>query len=548
VFKSLTKWGLLTMVLAIVTVAAPVSYAAKRTAVVEKSSITATNSALDKIPAKKINLMVLGDSLGGGVWAGLYNIFRKDKNIKVTRKTKPSTGFVRLDYYDWNANLGQILNRTRIDIAVVMMGANDRQTIITKTGRFRPGSKRWREIYASRVDTFIKQLKNLNAKIYWVGLPITRRKKFTAHMRILNEIFAERAAANNIVFVDIWKDFTTVNGRYSANGKDINGRMRKLRANDGVHFTMRGYRKLASAAERYIRADLIEEVPMIRVAKVAAKPLEIKPPIKKIRHGQEIAVPKPGFLMMAPEAIEGAKIEPVRPAGNFPVGVEFEKVESLKLALSMAVRVLPPQLMNPGTEGQKNSVEIEILPKFQPNADYLAKNLQKARKKDVARVLRQALANEFQDILSIVQPDKAVVVSSRTAVAPNQEGQPSLIKVLPKRQQMRKVATLSLNSGLPGQSEKAERASQDAVSVRPVSSKSGTPDDNVEYEDETAGGQGAFTGTSGLTSVTSISGLDFKTATDAQGNLTTLAYRTLLRGDAVPPKAGRGDDFSWPRD
>jgi len=553
VFKSLTKWGLLTVVLAIMTVAAPVSYAAKRTAVVEKSSITATNSALDEIPAKKINLMVLGDSLGDGVWAGLYNIFRKDKNIKVMRKTKPSTGFVRLDYYDWNAKLAQILKRNKIDVAVVMVGANDRQTIITKTGRFRPGSKRWREIYASRVDTFIKQLKKRNAKIYWVGLPITRRKKFARHMKMLNEIFAERAAANNIVFVDIWKDFTTANGRYSANGKDVNGRMRKLRANDGVHFTMRGYRKLATVAERYIRADLVEEVPVITVAKVAAKPLEIKkfeikPPAKIIRPGPEIALPNPGFLMMEPEVIESANIKPARPAGNFPVSVVPEQVKSLKLALNTVARTLPPELVKIGTGAQKKPKEIKKIRKFQANADYLAKNLQKSEKKDLGAAIRQALANEFQDILSIVQPDKAVVVSSKAAFVPNQEAQLSLIKVLPKRQQVRKVATLSLDSGLPGQSEKAKRASQDAGSVRPVSSKSGTPDDNVEYEDKTAGGQDAFTGASGFTSLTAVSGVDFKTVTDAPGNLTTLAYRTLLRGDAVPPKAGRGDDFSWPRD
>ncbi len=656
-FKSLVRCVLLTLVLAMMLSATGVSYAAKRKSVAGVATndhITSSNRGADKIPAKKINLMVLGDSLGDGIWSGLYNAFRKDKNIKVIRKSKPSTGFVRLDYYDWNAKLGQILKRTRVDVAVVMVGANDRQTIITKTGRFRPGSKRWREVYASRVDRFIKQLKNRKVKIYWVGLPITRKKRFTAHMKMLNEIFSERAAANNIVFVNIWKDFTTANGRYSANGKDINGRMRKLRANDGVHFTRRGYRKLALAAERYIRADLREDTPPVRVVEIVEKPVAIeaiavKPLVRVVEIVEKpVAVEAIGVkplvrvveIVEKPVAVEAIAVEPlvrvveivekpvaveaiaVKPLVRVaeiiekpvaveaiaveplvrvaeiiekPVAVEAIAVEPLvrvaeiieksvgveaigvkplarpaivtqkiepifkKIGrseinlpqpglLMMALQPLEEVVVEPALSMENWPAKIKKQQNFQADADYLAKNLQKTEKKGLGEVIRQALANEFQDILSIVQPDKAVVVSSKTAVVPNQEAQLSLIKVLPKRQQMRKVATLSLDSGLPGQSEKAKRASQDARNVRPVSSKSGTPDDNVEYEDKTAGGQDAFTGTSALSSVAAVSGVDFKTVTDAPGNLTTIAYRTLLRGDAVPPKTGRGDDFSWPRD
>ncbi|HFC04372.1 MAG TPA: DUF459 domain-containing protein, partial [Rhizobiales bacterium] len=133
--------------------AAKISYAGKRvggsekpslTAIGRKSTIRTASLSAGDMPIEKTNLMVLGDSLGDGVWAGLYRAFRKDKNIRVMRRSKPSTGFVRVDYYDWNANLVQILNKTRIDIAVVMVGANDRQTISTKAGPYRPGSNRWR--------------------------------------------------------------------------------------------------------------------------------------------------------------------------------------------------------------------------------------------------------------------------------------------------------------------------------------------------------------------------------------------------------------------
>ena len=189
-----------------------------------------------------------------------------------------------------------------------------------------------------------------------------------------------------------------------------------------------------------------------------------------------------------------------------------------------------------------------VLPKFQPDAQYLAKNLRKTEKNDLGRVIRQALDNDFQDILSIVQPDKAVVVSARTIIAPTEEVQLSKLIVLPVRQQMREIATLSLSSELLSQPEKVKRAPRVLGNVRPVSVKSGMPDGKVEYESDTIYRQDVFTGTFTPTSVASVSGLDFKTITDDKGNLASIAYRTLLRGDALSPKAGRGDDFSWPRD
>ncbi len=521
VFKPMAKCVVLVVALAMMPFAVSVSYAAK------KPEIKTASLTPGKIPFKKTNLMVLGDSLGDGVWAGLYNAFRKNKNIKVTRKSKPSTGFVRVDYYDWNANLKQILTKNKIDVAVIMMGANDRQTIITKAGRHKPGSKRWREIYASRVDVFTRQLKAHGAKVYWVGLPITRRKRFTRHMKILNGIFADRARANKITFVDIWKDFTTAKGGYSAHGKDISGRVRKLRANDGVHFTMRGYRKLAFAAERYIRAEFAKNARPVVVARVAKKPLKTEP-----KKGKPVRKP--------PVVVQALKPALKKPEKAMKVAAIAPELLMMRPEFSPAP--IAPQIMKIRKKTINTVIVTKALPEFRPDTDYLAKNLQKTRITDVGITIRQALANDFQGILSIVQPDKAVVVTDRPAYSPNQEMRASKNKVLPQRQQMVKTATLRLSTDVLQSSEKTKVAPRVVGSVRPVSIESGTPDDKVEYEDKRPFGQQAFT------SIASVFGLDFATISDAEGALTTIVYRTLLRGDAVSPKAGRGDDFSWPRD
>jgi hypothetical protein len=72
----------------------------------------------------------------------------------------------------------------------------------------------------------------------------------------MNEIFREKAFINGAKYVETWSAFTDQSGRYSAYGPDMQGQVRRLRANDGVHFTMRGYLKLAHFVEKELRRDL----------------------------------------------------------------------------------------------------------------------------------------------------------------------------------------------------------------------------------------------------------------------------------------------------
>lgn len=216
-----------------------------------------TRSYITPFPeGDQYRMVVFGDSLGDGIFSGLYRAFKQEANVEVVKKSRVSTGFVRTDRYNWNTQVGQILNREKVHIAVVMVGANDVQAIRFKRKWHKLGSDGWRELYGSRIDRFIKSLKGSNAAVYWVGLPIMRKTNFNTNMQVMNEIFREKAFLNGVKFVDTWNGFVDEFGRYSAYGPDLNGQVRKLRAPDGVHFTPRGYRKLAHFVERVIRNDL----------------------------------------------------------------------------------------------------------------------------------------------------------------------------------------------------------------------------------------------------------------------------------------------------
>ncbi|MFQ5625893.1 MAG: DUF459 domain-containing protein [Methyloligellaceae bacterium] len=218
-----------------------------------------SNSYVTPFPEhSRYRLYVFGDSLGDGIWAGLYRAFKPDGNIDVIKKSRVSTGFVRTDYFDWNKRLSGILTTDKVHIAVIMAGVNDMQPIRPnrKSKWSKIGTPEWRDIYSKRIDRFIKQLKESKSAVYWVGLPIMRSSKHNDKMQLINEIFRERAFINGVRFIDTWNGFADQFGRYSAFGPDLTGQVRRLRAGDGIHFTIRGYRKLAHFVEREIRRDI----------------------------------------------------------------------------------------------------------------------------------------------------------------------------------------------------------------------------------------------------------------------------------------------------
>jgi uncharacterized protein len=204
----------------------------------------------------RYRVIVLGDSLGDGLWSGLYRAFEEDTNLEFIQRAKASTGFARTDSYDWNAEVAGLLKDGTYQIAIIMFGADDAQPIRSGKDWLKVGSEGWREIYGQRVEAFIKKLRAANIAVYWVGLPIMRSPGQNSDAEAMNEVFREKAFINGAKFIDTWNGFTDEAGRFSAYGPDMTGQVKRLRADDGVHLTMRGYLKLAHFVEKELRRDL----------------------------------------------------------------------------------------------------------------------------------------------------------------------------------------------------------------------------------------------------------------------------------------------------
>jgi lysophospholipase L1-like esterase len=207
-------------------------------------------------PGDRYRVLVVGDSLADGLWSGLYRAFQEDGNMEVVNKSKPSSGFVRADSYDWTKEIDDILKDDTYQIVVVTFGANDNQAIKSGKEYIKPGTDAWDELYGQRVEAFVKKLRAKGLAVYWTGLPIMRSPDDSDDAEELNDIYREKSFINGAKFIDTWSGFTDESGRYSAVGPDMSGQIRRLRDDDGVHFTPRGYLKLAHFAEKEIRRDL----------------------------------------------------------------------------------------------------------------------------------------------------------------------------------------------------------------------------------------------------------------------------------------------------
>lgn len=207
-----------------------------------------------------LTIGVFGDSMADGLWAGLYRELRDLEGVRVIRFARASTGLSRYDYVNVSDQTAEQLAGQKIDIAVFMIGANDRQAMQGDgSSVLAYGEPEWRRAYGQRTDALVAQVRAQGAAVYWVGLPRMRSSGAERGAELVNGIFAERARAGGFTYVDTMAATSDAEHNYSAYLPTGPGGARQLvRASDGIHMTMNGYLVLAGPVEAAIRADLDE--------------------------------------------------------------------------------------------------------------------------------------------------------------------------------------------------------------------------------------------------------------------------------------------------
>jgi hypothetical protein len=152
-------------------------------------------------------------------------------------------------------------------------------------------SDEWAAVYAKHIDATIAALKSAGVPVFWVGLPSIRGPKSTSDVEYLDDLYRSSAEKAGITYIDVWDGFVDDNGRFVVQGADFEGQIRRLRTNDGVHFTKAGARKLAHYLEREIR----------RVSTPG---------------GELVALPSAEPVVTSPAPVPGAPAKPTGPAAR----------------------------------------------------------------------------------------------------------------------------------------------------------------------------------------------------------------------------------------
>nr|WP_246658596.1 DUF459 domain-containing protein [Mesorhizobium sp. J18] len=195
-------------------------------------------------------VLVVGDFLANGLAEGLTQAYAKSPGVRVVDRTNGSSGFVRNDYYDWNKEIGSILDEIKPAVVVVMIGSNDRQQIKIGDKREDPRSEAWLNEYDKRVTNFAEAVRKRDIPLVWTGLPPFKSSSMTSDMLAFNDIYKQTAEQVGGEFVDIWDGFVDENGSFVFTGPDMNGQPVRLRGSDGINLTRPAKRKVAFFVEK----------------------------------------------------------------------------------------------------------------------------------------------------------------------------------------------------------------------------------------------------------------------------------------------------------
>lgn len=198
-------------------------------------------------------LAVFGDSLAIDLTKALERLYAEDPNLVVVGQGVSSSGFVRADFFDWNAAIAAQIAADSFDIAVVIIGINDRQEISANGQTYEALSEGWTSAYQARLNTFLGQLRAARKPVVWMGLPPMSRGQYSAAMSQVSALHKLAAFSGGAEFVDIYDRFADQDGKYAAYGPDVNGQNALMRKDDGIHFSSAGSDKLAFYISQALR-------------------------------------------------------------------------------------------------------------------------------------------------------------------------------------------------------------------------------------------------------------------------------------------------------
>jgi hypothetical protein len=190
-------------------------------------------------------LAVFGDSMAVDLARGLERFYAEDPNIVILEQGVGSSGLVREDFFNWPSTIATQIGADTFDLAVMIIGINDRQNLDVGGQSAKPLTPEWTAAYQARVAETMELFRAAGKPVIWVGLPPMDQPSYSQAMSEINSIQRLASVSGGAEFLDIYERFVDENGRYSAFGPDLNGQRVRMRKDDGIHLSAAGADKVA---------------------------------------------------------------------------------------------------------------------------------------------------------------------------------------------------------------------------------------------------------------------------------------------------------------
>lgn len=262
------------------------------------------------LPARKqvYDIVIMGDVLGTGLWAGMNRFVETEERVTVTGRIQENSGLARPKLYNWAKAADNLLESRPFDIAAIMLGANDARDINSPEGFLRFGSDEWRKAYAEQINALVSALKKHKVAIYWIGVPPMRRKSYDTAMKVVAEVERQVMAERGVRYIDLRLLLADSDDTYTDRGDDGTGTIVRLRSRNGVKFIAGGNDRLAVELMKLVRAD-------IAIGDGAGGGPAIVPLQEEVILTPEELAALPAFVAERPGAEAPVKIEPAQLPG-----------------------------------------------------------------------------------------------------------------------------------------------------------------------------------------------------------------------------------------
>jgi hypothetical protein len=188
-------------------------------------------------PPNPLRLWIGGDSLAGSLGPSLGEVTGTSGVVQPVVDSRVSSGLSSPNFVDWPKQGAEDMLTYNPEVTVFIIGANDAKNLPKGAEQ----DQQWRTQYAAAVEKMLGVLVGPGRNVYWVGAPIMSDAAFSERVKSVNEVFEEVAAKHpEVTYVDAFAVFSGPDGKFTSMLPSGDGKVTRVRAQDGIHFTPEG--------------------------------------------------------------------------------------------------------------------------------------------------------------------------------------------------------------------------------------------------------------------------------------------------------------------